>query len=82
MSYLPITTCRTTAIVFMLETLLCYNFLELKTVRFYGQFRVPGLTYTDSLKDNTTADYKTLRENVTDEVCWADKCHGRGVLGR
>ncbi|KAK2162840.1 hypothetical protein NP493_1501g01086 [Ridgeia piscesae] len=48
---------------------------ELKTVRFYGQFRVPGLTYTDSLKDNTTADYKTLRENVTDELNRIYKLH-------
>ena len=38
------------------------------TTKYYGQFRVPGLTYTDALKDTTTDEYKTLADNVTAEV--------------
>ncbi|KAI0237468.1 hypothetical protein LSAT2_012003 [Lamellibrachia satsuma] len=38
---------------------------ELKTTKYYGRFRVPGLKYTPNLAINTTNDYKDLAANVT-----------------
>ncbi|KAI0228348.1 hypothetical protein LSAT2_021172 [Lamellibrachia satsuma] len=41
---------------------------ELKTNRYYGQFRVPDLPYTDSLKDNKSPDYNALAKRVRTEL--------------
>ena len=38
------------------------------TTKYYGRFRVPGMTYTEALKNTTSGVYKTLADNVTAEV--------------
>ena len=45
-----------------------YIFLAKKTTVYYGQLRLPGMTYKDSLGSNTTDDYTTLAAEVTTKV--------------
>ncbi|MRA76041.1 hypothetical protein GH890_31935, partial [Bacillus thuringiensis] len=41
---------------------------EKKTIRYYGQFRLPGMTYVESLNNKESDEYKILARNVTNEL--------------
>ena len=49
-----------------------YVAIDVGIVRYYGRFRVWSMVYTNDLGNTEKSAYKSLAENVTATVRWAE----------